>query len=399
MNASRVAPRSRDSGGGFVVIALAGGFALYLVGWIGVFFGSLIKAAVSRQREFLADASAVQFTRNPRGIAGALWKIGRFQSRLSSPRAQEASPMFFSNGLANSWIGLFATHPPLDERIKAIDPSFQPWSEAEVPEGATAPVKDMAAIGGALLAGLPSFAEECIRSTHGACAFVYALLLDERDEDRHLQLDNLAVEDSLRQETLALFGRRGEITVAQRLPLVDLAIPTLRNLSLSQYSSFRENVRHLVESDREIRLFEFALQKALFRHLELFFAPSAGAQIRDRSMVALLSEISALLSGLAYVGSETGSGRDAAYAAGVRELLVGNSSRTMRRTDNCDLAVIDTALDRIAFAAPLVKQRILTACRETIVCDRIVEEEEYELIRAIADALGCPLPPVAVSGG
>src|SRR5213075_382679 len=99
--------------------------ALMIVGWIGVLFGRLIQAAVSRQREFLADASAVQFTRNPSGLAGALKKIGGIAagSQLQSHRAEEASHFFFANGLKSELFG-FATHPPLIERIRALDPSF-----------------------------------------------------------------------------------------------------------------------------------------------------------------------------------------------------------------------------------------------------------------------------------
>ena len=102
------------------------GLALVIIGWVGVFFGRLIQAAVSRQREFLADASAVQFTRNPGGLAGALKKIGGLASgsQLTSAHALEASHLFFANGMRNSLFGIMATHPPLPERIRALDPSF-----------------------------------------------------------------------------------------------------------------------------------------------------------------------------------------------------------------------------------------------------------------------------------
>ena len=102
------------------------GIALLIIGGIGVFFGKLIKSAVSRQREFLADASAVQFTRNPLGLAGALKKIGGLSggSKLDAPAAEEASHLFFANGLRESWFNIFATHPPLEERIRLLDPTF-----------------------------------------------------------------------------------------------------------------------------------------------------------------------------------------------------------------------------------------------------------------------------------
>ena len=130
-------PRSRSSdsknSGSIVALFLGAGAVLYLVGWIGVFFSKLIQAAVSRQREFLADASAVQFTRNPHGIAGALAKIGNLTSRLTHPRTQEASHMFFGNGLAESWFNLFATHPPIKERIAQIAPDLELTEAAPPP--------------------------------------------------------------------------------------------------------------------------------------------------------------------------------------------------------------------------------------------------------------------------
>jgi len=104
---------------------------LMVIGFLGTFFGSLIKASVSRQREFFADASAVQFTRNPAGIAGALKRIAGYDegSILASPNAPEASHLFFSQGLRGGLQMLFATHPPLEERIRRLDPSWRPQAE------------------------------------------------------------------------------------------------------------------------------------------------------------------------------------------------------------------------------------------------------------------------------
>jgi Zn-dependent protease with chaperone function len=402
------APRDRSSDskkGGLVVAMLAAGAALYLVGWIGVFFGNLIKAAVSRQREFLADASAVQFTRNPQGIAGALAKIGKFASRLSSPRAAEASHLYFGNGLADPWFSLFATHPPLEERIRAIAPNFNP-DDVKLPEPPPLPPESKQPQDGllgaqslsratALLAALPGFAGESVRDLHGSCAFVYALLLDERPEIRAEQLRDLKVDDAMRKEMTTIFQRRGEITLDQRLPLVDLVIPTLRQLSPDQYAAFKDNVRHLVESDREIHLFEYALQKTILRHLELYFTRSQGPAVKYRSVVPLLPDVAALLTGLAVVGHDDPAVRSAAFAAGVRELLINTQSHPMECGQICNLSAIDTALDRLSEASPAVKKTVLHACRETVSHDGVVELREYELLRAIADALDSPMPPLS----
>ena len=129
------------------------GLVLVLMGWVGVFFGRLIQAAVSRQREFLADASAVQFTRNPAGLAGALKKIGglSYGSKLKNAHAGEASHMFFGNGMGGSFLGLMETHPPLAERILALEPDFDgefPRTVLEVPRRSARQLRDPAPIPG-----------------------------------------------------------------------------------------------------------------------------------------------------------------------------------------------------------------------------------------------------------
>lgn len=117
---------SKNKGGAGIAAILAFALVLMIVGYIGVFFGRLIKSAVSRQREYLADASAVQFTRDPLGLAGALKKIGAagVGSKISAARAEEASHLFFSNGLKKNMSGMLSTHPPLLDRIMRLDPSF-----------------------------------------------------------------------------------------------------------------------------------------------------------------------------------------------------------------------------------------------------------------------------------
>src|SRR5690606_9876147 len=120
--------RGKGEGGGagaIIIAIIIVALALMIIGYIGVLFSRLIQAAVSRQREYLADAAAVQFTRNPDGIANALKKIGgtRFGSKLHAAHTMEMSHLFFANGIASSLSNVFSTHPPLVKRICAIDPS------------------------------------------------------------------------------------------------------------------------------------------------------------------------------------------------------------------------------------------------------------------------------------
>ncbi len=292
---TRSSDSSEDRKGGNPLPLL--GLCLYLIGYIGIFFGHLIKSAVSRQREFLADASAVQFTRLPDGIAGALKKIGGLAtgSRLATPRAEEASHMFFGNGLSTPFFALLATHPPLAERIRRIEPAFdgrfppaQPseFSPQDVVDprslaarraaitGATGaavaatlaadsaaraaigaqtipfePAAAVAQVGApnsqhleyasALLARLPAEFSTAARDPLGAVATIYALLLDPAEETvRRTQLEYLAARANphANAATLQLAAPARGLAPEARLPLVSLVLPALEGLSPPQLS-------------------------------------------------------------------------------------------------------------------------------------------------------------------
>ncbi|MDD5199418.1 MAG: M48 family metallopeptidase [Terrimicrobiaceae bacterium] len=385
--------RSDRDGKNAQIPIFAIGAALWLVGSVGVFFAKLIKAAVSRQREFLADASAVQFTRNPDGIAGALWKIGKEGSRLQSARADEASHLFFGNGLGESFLALFATHPPLDERIRAIAPGFDPARLAASPpsiEAATRPALNNLATVGAMLAALPAFVREGARETASAVPLIYALLLSRDAATRERQLAGIELNDAERAEVARDLGRSGEITDA--LAMMDLCLPALRKLSEPQYRAFRENVRRLIACDGEVDLFEFVLHQALVRHVDHFFTKSVGPIVRYRSPLPLLPDIATVLSALAWFSDGESAARDAAFSAGVAALLLKPDAFPMRRAEACDFPAVEAALERMAEADPATKRKILNACAAAVRHDGVIHPREAALLRAVADVLGCPLP-------
>ena len=366
------AARSSRDGSKATVPLFAIGAALWLVGSIGVFFAKLIKAAVSRQREFLADASAVQFTRNPDGIAGALWKIGRGGSRLQSPRADEASHLFFGNGLGESFAGLFATHPPIKDRIAAVHPGFQ----ADAP-----PLPDEPPAVEPSFEGVPAFARTGARETPHAVPLIYAVLLSEDGLTRDAQLAALKVDAAERAEITRDLARRGEIGDA--LAVMDLALPALRALSPPQYQTFRENVRRLVEMDGEVDLFEFVLHRALVRHVDHFFTRSRGPAVRYRSLAPLQPDLEIVLSALAPTAD--------AFAAAARALTAAGVAPLVRR-DAPPLVEVGPALDRLAESDPATKRQIHQAC----VAASGDSPRARALLRAVADVLGCP--SVAVEG-
>ncbi|MGE9295115.1 MAG: M48 family metallopeptidase, partial [Puniceicoccales bacterium] len=202
----------RDNKGGNAIMLF--GIGVMVIGYIGVFFGRLIQSAISREREYLADASAVQFTRNPEGIGGALMAIGGAGSRINHHHNSETAHFFFANALKSSLGGAFATHPPLDVRISRIMPNWdgkftRPERKVSsrstpppVPQKAKQKVDPNAWIAGigAIGASQLAYAEqsrtqaeaalgEHIHSPQDAGPLVLALLLDRNEKVRQKQLD------------------------------------------------------------------------------------------------------------------------------------------------------------------------------------------------------------------
>lgn len=431
---------SRKSGGGILLLALLGGLIM-LIGYIGVFFGRVIKAAVSRQREFLADATAVAFTRNPDGLAMALKKIGGHSRRsaVMAPAAEQASHMFFASGFDGSvfFESLLATHPPLVERIRRIDPSFDGvfpklTSSRAAPRpttarpvgveralglagGATlridpdeivsqvaAPTIDHLVYGAALIAAVPDPLRDAARDARGAVGVVYALLLSTDPDERGRQLSLLAARpDSLfHQEVPDLSAWVAGLDAALRLPLLDLAVPALRALNAGQRQALLEDVRQLVVSDRLVSVFEFALMKVLTIRLAPAAEHARRQSIQYRAITGVLPQCQVLLSALARAGTRDSAAARRAFEAGWRKLgrtpvpAAGGTGGTGLLTGTASgLNAVDQALDKLARAAPIVKERVLDACARCVLADGSVTVKEAELLRAVADALGCPLPP------
>jgi Zn-dependent protease with chaperone function len=414
------------------------GLAVFIIGLVGVFFGKLIKAAVSRQREYLADASAVQFTRNPDGIGGALEKIGglSYGSRIESPRAEEASHMFFANGMRMGLSSAFATHPPLPERIRRILPSWDgSYPKVEIPkisagweesapagrvkggkvEGAMgfSAGETMGAMGHlsaaqvetgqAIREGLPAEWVDVVHHESSAQAMVFALLLAQDDELRGQELGYLekATDPVTYAATLRLHGELGDLHSSRKLALIDLAIPALRRLSSDEYERFSGILARLMESDRMIDLFEFTLQKIVRRHLDMYFQRVSPPRVRYRRLGQLAEEASVLLTTLAFLGhpGDAEAAKEAFWkGAGELESSMGGSGMSVRGAEECGLREIDAALNRFDEAVPLVKKQLLYGCARTAMADGEIKSDEAELLRAIADTIGVPVPPL-VKGG
>ncbi len=416
------------------------GIALLAIGWIGVFFGRLIKSAVSRQREFLADAAAVQFTRNPAGLSSALKKIGGYVhgSHLMTPQAEEASHLYFGNGLGESWFNFLATHPPLRDRIRAIDPSFdgkfpvvlsevaQTRQQAAAKAGITVAqlVNDVASQRAAEMraqhveareivplvavttprhleyaanfrAALPGPVTAALHNPQGAAAVVFSLLLSRErkiEEQQRASISEVFGNES-KNRTLEMQAFIAAQDASMKLPLLMLAVSALRQLPAADYERFDRCVRTLVEMDSEIDLFEYTVTKALMRHLEPQFKRRDRSVTQFYSIRPLLPDCSVLLSALAHSGHAEETEAATSFATGIPHLRHGIAGLRMLHSADCGLGPLDEALGRLAQAVPQIKKNVLDACAHTVAADGVIHANEAELLRAIADALDCPIPP------
>jgi Zn-dependent protease with chaperone function len=409
------------------------GLALYVIGYVGVFFGNLIKAAVSRQREFLADASAVQFTRNPESIAGALKKIGALAegSRVQDPHAEEASHMFFSEAVSgfNELFGLLSTHPPLVERIRRIDPSFtgdfsqvrlgqaeeqSPQREPLAPRArpgvmALTAAEAVARVGtidqahvdyaSGLKESMPRSLIDAVRDPLGAQATVFALLLDPGDSVRLAQLawlDTYAL-PAVAREARLLIADAQRLAPEARLPLVEMAAPTLCQMTPAQFHDFIRCVEALVQADHKLTLFEYTLQRLLIRHVVTHFVRAQPLTVKYTTISPLTVPVAVVLSALAYAGEQKPEGAARAFAEGVQALGWPGLTLAIAPAGSVGIAEIDAALEVLALAAPQLKKQIVEACAACICVDGTVTIDEGELLRAVSDCLGCPMPPLIAS--
>ncbi len=422
--AGAVGRRGRDNS---AMVMLAVGAALMAIGFLGTFIGNLIKASVSRQREFLADASAVQFTRNPSGIAGALKKIGGLDvgATIENPNAAEASHMFFGRAVRLGFNSLFSTHPPLEERIARLDPNWTPPGKDAAGSSAstsTAAASDSgtasAAIGfagavaargldqigqvsvahldyaKALIAGLPEEVIEAVREPYGARAVVYSLLISRDRATRETQLAVLPeiAEADVWKLSLHLERQIALLDPKVRLPLIDLTLPALRELSASQFNRFERAVKALAEADEIIDLFEWTLQSILLAHLKPHFDSIRPSRVRHKKMARVAGSCSVVISILSRVSGHEAEVAERAFQRAKQTL--GLPQLQPQPPETVGLKQLAIALSELSELTPQLKRRLLTASAEYISADHEILVAEAELFRAIADTLDCPVPPL-----
>jgi Zn-dependent protease with chaperone function len=396
------------------------GLVLWLIGSVGVLAGRLIKAAVSREREFLADASAVQFTRNPDGIGGALYKIHQRGSAIVQRHAEELSHMCIGAPVGEflefAWM---RTHPPLEERMeRLLGPQAarllkERGERAEAAKGspvvsafssplyasAAAPTAAalVASIGSPsaahvdrarqLLEEIPSEVRSASGSAAGARAVVAALLLGA-SEVRAKQLALVSEDggEELASQCARLADVLGPLGARMRLPVLTLALPSLKPLPEQARDSLLRLVQSLIAADGKVSLSEFVLQTLLRRYL----GPQAkGApRVRHRDLSSAAREAGIVLSLFAHAGG----GGMAAFDKGMQAL--GLPGGVFSTTSELRFDVVDGALTELKALAPLRKPAFIKACVAVVMADDRLTLAEGELLRAVCAALDSPLPPI-----
>jgi Zn-dependent protease with chaperone function len=432
MRIGGVGRRAREAG--LAILALGAGLAA--IGFVGTFFGNMIKASVSRQREYLADASAIQFTRHPGGLAGALKRIGGFTARsiMLSGRAPQYSHMFFARGVGAGMHSIFATHPPLERRILRLDPGWDGrfvTGRPDLPARATRAATDdqaqphrpgrmmTAVVVGAgaiatppaidtighpgpahlerareLLESLPGSLVDAARDAYGARAVVYAILVNRDAETRGQQLARLAAqaEPGISALVSDLLPVTDALATEQRLPLIEKVIAPLRQLSRRQYETFRALVAALIEADDRLELLEWTLQRIVISHLDVHHGLARSPRVRSYGLDRLRTECETILSILAYVGHDSAEAAERAFRRAASRLSL--SGMTRRPMDACALETLDAAIATLATVAPRVKKLVVAACAACVAADQEVTAREAEILRAICDGLGASMPPL-----
>jgi hypothetical protein len=339
--------------------------------------------------------------------------------------------MFFgSAGGFGELFGLLATHPPLVDRIRRLDPSFDgDFSKVRLePPGddfgvrptaarqprarsfAFNPAEAVARVGtigapqlvyaAGLMEDLAPVVSEHANDPLGAQVLVLAMLLDQNDDIRREQfawLDRYAHPAVVRQ-TRAVLPEAMKLGAETRLPLVERAVPALRQMSPAQMREFLNAVKALVEADKKLTIFEYALQRLLLRHLVTYFVKRPPRPSRYTTSEPLVAPTAEVLRALAQGGQSSPEAAAAALASGAKALGWPGARIELSSDHTIDLIELDAALRTIDLASRPLKKQILLACAAVIGADGRVTVEEAELLRAISDSIDCPMPPIVGDG-
>ncbi len=413
---------SRDKGGAVVLLVA---FGLMIVGYVGLFFGRWIKSAVSRQREYLADASAVQFTRDPDGIGGALKKIAVYgNSSYLNADTEEISHMLFGDGRK---MNFFSTHPPIERRIARVDKGFRPEElnrlavklhrekekavkEAEkrktreeeqgggmfdartLIDGIGSPDWERMLTAAAFAAAIPEILGRAVRSPEWAPAVLFYTLLDGDETIREEQLMIVARKMGAESEAHVrnLLDAADMPGPEQRLPLLEMSFPTLKQRPPEFVMQVLDTANDLIAADGRTDVFEFLLARSLSQHVWEAQNPHRVRMAGNKTLASLTVPATSLLAVMAERGNSDAAAVEAAYRSGLAQLSLSTEPAFQAGLDW--EGVLDDALPRLDRLQPSEKEKLVRAMSAVVMHDGRMAAEELELLRVICDLIHVPLP-------
>lgn len=414
---SRRSSSNKKGNGGLYVLVL--GIGLLAIGYVGTFFGSIIKANVSRKREYLADATAVQYTRYPRGISGALKKIAYYSSRLETPAAETYSHLYFAEGVGSFFSALMATHPPLERRIKKIEPrwsgrfpdyakpkSAEPKEEKVQREEEKKERFVQGAIATAMMRvgqikeeeveqvqaeikALDAKIKERLNDPLGAQAVILSLLYDAAYKEQLFAI--VQEENPYLLLEFASFMQEGHSELQKQSALiVSLSLNALKNLSVEQYQRFNKIVETFVTVDKHISLFEWSLQYIIQRPIEMHLGIRKVPKTSHTHIGAIKEEVEVLFSMLVQAQYDNEEQAKDAFDKSKKAIKAGALQYHQRESITHDLFL--TSILAIETAKPAIAQRIFEGVLHSIKIDGKVSETENAFVHAIAQLMQVPLP-------
>ena len=449
------APRRRNrDDNNMVIVMLAAAVGLIAIGALGTLFARMIQAAVSRQREYLADASAVQYTRDPSGIGDALMKIGGMggENKIRAAHATESAHLFFSSALRSG----FATHPSLKERITRLVPDwdgrFVESTAAAQPDRSSAsshpdrnggdvdrgawraalpgqvaipglPVDPVilagAGLGSSSLTGddgrayrrptfdgptdahieharfllgqIPEASRQFLHTKNGAVAAVVGALASTDPALRPGQLDVASRTVGIDADYLDAASRViTDLHRSLQLPAIDIALHSIRETPYEHKLSLAEAIRAIEGSRSDQDLFRWMLRRVMLRHLE--DQHDDGSDRHDAVLGQLRSEAATVYAILAWFNSSGASETQHAYDAGLAAL--GMESHPVPPVQELTFDRLDEALQRLSRLQRPDRETFVDGATTVVLLDEKTTAEEVELIRIVADAVRLPVPPL-----
>lgn len=380
---------SKGGGGAIVIIAIV----VMIVGYIGVFFGRMIQSAISRQREFLADAAAVQFTRNPGGIANALRKIQRYASgsRIENPDAMEASHLFFSNALASSFANVFSTHPPLDKRIAAIDPTGATKKKITEKAPTAPPIPNRSPRGNSneFVSHFGSADDASISQAHSAIGSLPSEL--SQIARNPLTASTILLASIGLDPTQRAYRN---LSPVQQHSLFEISLASIKDLPLRELETKFSEIKRLAQKDGVIDFDEQCLMIAMEKSIHSFHTNS---KFGHRPFPKTRNAIEIVLSAIALAGTADEAQAKNAFEQGSTAFNAFGAQLQPRFDHAREPDSLNEAITATSESIMAVRKTVLIAATNIVAHDRELVGRELQHIRSLCAALECPAPSLTDS--